>query len=275
MKIARFCGALALLVFVLAGCNPADVADSGKTRDVLKTALSAPAVSRIFDAGTRAIDNDDLQTLSEQCDELRRLGAHREADLLSLGAAGNAVIEAAQLENKASESSTRKSELLAQAAQQYRLALRLSPDFPSQNPDLLNALGYFLADRGSSNADFVTAENLTRRALNRLDELAKSQLILSSADVAFTRANTRDSLAWALFRQKKFQEAFSQQQQAMSEARGALVSGASDPSGESLREMTFHLQQIEKAVGHKTEFVPMPTPPEKLKGSPILPLKAV
>ena len=127
--IARFCAATFLIV-LLSGCranNPSFV----ETRDVLKTALNARQIGRTFDAGVRAADGNDVQDLSEKCDRLRAMGAQREADLLSLGAAENSVNQAVQFEITARASSTRKAQMLAQAAQQYRLALRLSPDFPS------------------------------------------------------------------------------------------------------------------------------------------------
>ena len=112
----------------------------------------------------------------------------------------------------------------------------------------MNALGYFLADRGTAPSDFALAETLTRRALSRLDELAQSQLNLKPANVAFLRAIIHDSLAWSLFKQKKWDDAAREQRQAVDEARKAVAAGADDPNGEGVAELQSHLKQIEEAL---------------------------
>ncbi len=180
------------------------------------------------------------------------MGAVRQADLLVVEAAEKAVIDAIRFEFSTrstgnAASSTRRAQMLAQAAQNYRLALQLDPNFSSNDPQLLNALGYFLAEKGASSTDFQKAELLTRRALAGWDKAAKSAL-LKPAEVDLNRAITRDSLAWALFRQQKFAEATREQRIAVADAQKALAAGANDPNGEALAELKTHLQQIEAAL---------------------------
>jgi hypothetical protein len=63
--------------------------------------------------------------------------------------------------------------------------------------------------------------------LQILDEIQPSPLLRPS-ELQSTRAMIRDSLAWALYRQKKYQEALRQQRQAMKEAQQAGVTGRID-----------------------------------------------
>ena len=94
----------------------------------------------------------------------------------------------------------------------------------------------------------MLAEQLTRRALKQLDEMQKSTFLGDSSAFALRRATTRDSLAWALFKQKKFADAAREQKNALVEARSAIDAGASDPNGETLQELTSHWKQIENAT---------------------------
>ena len=142
-----------------------------------------------------------------------------------------------------------KKNLQAQASQKYREALKVSPTFPSKNPDLLNGLGYFLAERGSSQSDFQTAERLTREALKMLDDAIaqmekspiKSPLL---ADIKFSRSNTRDSLAWALFRRGQFQAAKTEQTKAIQEAEATAGQIREKVSA----DLYFHMGEIERAL---------------------------
>jgi tetratricopeptide (TPR) repeat protein len=157
------------------------------------------------------------------------------------------------------------------SAAQYRSAQRLTPKFDSEDPTLLNALGYFLAERGQTPDDFREAERLTRRALQLHDKL----LTPPSVDVdappidtptarraledwarrggqaanEFSRANTRDSLAWALFRQKRFEEAAREQERAVRDAQNShREAGQPMPP-----ELHFHLGEIYRALKREAD----------------------
>lgn len=252
--VAAFCA-----LFALTSCdssqNSAETTTLS-TRETWKTALSATQIGRVFDAAASALKNGDYETLQQKAQRLRELGATREAQML----AENVVVDAMRDDMSATSLSTaQKQEIEAQAAKKYRAALQMSPDFPSKNWMILNALGYFLADRGTTPPDFRQAEELTRRALKILD----SQIGASpTPDEALSRATVRDSVAWSLFRQKKFDQAWSEQKKAVAEAKSAQVSSGNSDS-QTMNELNSHLQQIEKSLGfasHKADSMPSPTP---------------
>ncbi len=96
---------------------------------------------------------------------------------------------------------------------QYRGALAFLPSDQSKwrslDPQTLNALGYFLADRGRNRADFERAEKLTALAM----ELSPS----NSSIERYSRAvGPGDSHAWALFRLGRIKEAFKAQAEVIS-----------------------------------------------------------
>ena len=122
MKSAFLCAQLTLIAASLTGC--AAKRDTNATplgtispEVALKAALSAPQIGRAFEAGTRAADAGDLETLGEKCEELRRLGAPREAKALAGNSAEQAVDVASKLDVMARSSNTRRAELQKIAAQ--------------------------------------------------------------------------------------------------------------------------------------------------------------
>ena len=252
-------------VVALSGCG--DTASSSSPRQVLQTALQAREIGRVFDEGQRALQAGNVEALVQSSQQLRRLGAAREEQLLTGGAAEQLVLDATRFDSAARPlSSTRKAQMQARAAQNYRLALRLSPNFASNNPELLNALGYFLANRGDSTADFQTGEKLVQRALAIYAK--RLQVRPESAQLQFERAITRDSLAWALFRQKKYEQAWDEQKLAVAEAQSAGVQLGLQATDESLVELFTHWLQIGNALGRKPQLEPVVPPPPKPAPSP-------
>jgi tetratricopeptide (TPR) repeat protein len=125
---------------------------------------------------------------------------------------------------------------------------------------LLNKLGYTLAEKGQHKEQFVAAETLTRRAVKLLDETLESleQIAATRPDVAralsqveFSRANIRDSLAWALFRQGRYDEALIEQERALDEALSSGRGPTNIPQAEmnrSLVELHYHMGEIYRAL---------------------------
>lgn len=117
----------------------------------------------------------------------------------------------------------------------------------------LNSLGYMLADKGQYPQQFVAAEALTRQALKIYDQNLDSfragatpsrALIRAVNQAKSSRAAIRDSLAWALFRQGRYEEALAEQEKAVAEARvSARVLGQEMPD-----ELEQHLDQIRAMV---------------------------
>ena len=264
--------ALALSVATLvSGCasnesgkSPAigEIRPATSFREIVQRGLRASETGRAYDRGLLALHREDNVQLATAAQSLREVGANAQARRLVLASAERAVARAVVLDSQAQElKGAAKAKLRAQAANEYRAAQRLMPEFDSENPLILNALGYFLAERGQTPADFREAERLTRRALQRFDEVlepsktpkddsesrrALNDLMRSATRAAneFSRANTRDSLAWALFRQKKFEEAAREQEKAVRDAQKfSRAAGAPMPP-----ELHFHLGEIYRAL---------------------------
>ena len=108
------------------------------------------------------------------------------------------------------------------SAELYREALRLDPQFRCDDPMKLNALGYFLAERGKTKADFQIAEKLTRRAVKLWGEVLGQMGKDNPRRVIYEyyRAQlARDSLAWSLFQQGRYEEAEREQTEAITTTR--------------------------------------------------------
>lgn len=278
---------------LVAGCGapktatPA-VARDAKTSGLLPQAARAIRIARTYDRGIEAARRDDETAFVEACRQLRALQAMPESLALASGAslseAEKAVSDAIVLDNRArqagespdetsvqsargdalneaAEAETTPEALRLSAAREYRRALRLSPRFDSPDPAKLNALAYFLAERGARK-DFQTGENLARRAITMLDE-AIAQAPARGYRTEWwqnSRAVTRDTLAWALFRQNKLDEALREQQKAVSEFDAtnrslALLfpSGALPDDSAARAELLFHLGEILRVLGRTSQ----------------------
>ncbi len=238
------CGVL--LPLLLAGCQSTDKALSGlRETETLRNAARGVLMGKAYDQAAIAQRNQDSQALQAATAELSRIDP--------LAAAEQLVLAALRFDITADSSSDvkQKRTLEAQAAQKYREALRISPQFPSKNANLLNALGYFLADKGSSQKDFQTAEHLTRQALKQwdgmLEQLADTPFTGKARSlVEFSRAQgPQDSLAWALFKQKKYDEAARVQKDVLK-----TTEQAAPEIGEKITaDLYYHYAEIQRARG--------------------------
>jgi tetratricopeptide (TPR) repeat protein len=175
---------------------------------------------QIYDHAIIALRDGNESALQNAQDELQMV-----APLL---AAEQAVRAAIVLDSRAQREKNEAiaEKLRASASKKYREALSIDANFDSTNPDLLNALGYYLAERGTSTTDFQTAEKLTRRALALYDQAIASlpdstlsPIRMTLAQARYSRAvGARDSLAWSLFRQRRYGEALKEQKSAVDEA---------------------------------------------------------
>lgn len=227
---------------------PPILAANQKAPGVLWRAARASAVADAYNRASDAVRSDNRVALADALEDLRQLKAASRAEPLALAAAEEIVSEAGQLDMQAQKlKGAQAKKVQAQAALRYREALRMSPRFNSSNPNLVNAAGYFLAERGSTPADFREAERLTRRALELHDKEIKGSPKDDEQRLAaklYSRANTRDSLAWALYRQGRYEEALREQKQAVFEA--TLSSKAfSEPVP---AELHFHLGEIYRSL---------------------------
>lgn len=118
--------------------------------------------------------------------------------------------------------------------------------------DLLNDLGYELAEKGIDHEQFVAAEEMTRRALEiynaviqavgeRSGSEQESERLLTS--LRRSRASIRDSVAWSLYRQGRFEEALQEQKLAVLEA----IASAGGVKERVSPELLQHLREITRA----------------------------
>lgn len=287
----RFRFVMPVLCCFIAGCGSMNKAsDNARVADaktdtstgalgLLREAARAMRIARAYDAGLQAARRDDEAAFVERCRQLRALRAMPEALSLassaSVGKAEKAVSAATALEGLAqqarreqgrasgeSSSKATPEALRFAAARQYRRALELSPAFDSPDAAKLNALAYFLAERGANQSDFTAGEALARRAISLLDEAIaqgpargyRTQWWLLS------RTNTRDTLAWALFRRGRFAQALREQQNAVKESDDtwraiARLQPPNTPleNGAERAELLFHLGEILRALGRTSQ----------------------
>jgi tetratricopeptide (TPR) repeat protein len=134
-----------------------------------------------------------------------------------------------------------------------RLAFLLPPDQLPQDPLFLNNTGYTLANTGNSLQQFQRAETLTRRSLELWEKQIQKAKEADQSSIRYAQAITaRDSLAWALFKQERYDEALKEQQRAVADAkkyRAPQLPTAQD----SLPDLLYHLGAIHAARGETSK----------------------
>lgn len=262
--------ALALCAASLAGCASVQAPIGGRV------ANNSGGVARSWDEvwgrvkqAVRIGQAADERFLAARDNNVERFtNAQRNLALLQLYSPAEAEVMRARawsIEVAQAADPREKARLEKEEAAAYKRALEMSPqgEFSSRDPELLNALGYFLADKGRTRQDFERAERLSRQALIEHEKAVKEtrQQGEQSAEflsARYSRANTRDSLAWALYKQaqvegtdvaralKLLEEARREQQAALDEARQSLSAlGSSAPALSA--ELPFHLAMILRA----------------------------
>jgi tetratricopeptide (TPR) repeat protein len=202
------------------------------------------ATGRAYDRTLLAIRRDDIEGFARHAAELRRAGDEASAKRLADAALETAVNYDMRALSAPPAVAKQQREV---ASRYYRATQTIMPHYDSESATNLNSLGYFLAERGSSSQDFVEAERLTRRSLQLLDkELAalpkNDSQSTSRLQTENMQANVRDSLAWALFRQGKLEEARREQERAVADAQRTLKQlGRED---QMPPELHFHLGEI-------------------------------
>lgn len=211
----------------------------------IRNAARAVLVGEAYDNATIAEQNGDMAGVITADEELQKLKA-------DVSGVEQLVAQANQLDGVAEtlQGQARVAEQ-AKAATLYREVLRLAPHFDSSDPQLLNGLGYFLADHGTAPDDFKEAERLTRRAVQLWDDKIKQldtddkarpfKALLASPYQA-NRAITRDSLAWALFKEGQYDAARTEQERALAECQAVEKDGPQDA------DLHFHLGEIYRAL---------------------------
>lgn len=228
----------------LSGCSPSQNVSSQRDpqRDPLRGVATSFLAARAFDRAQVALKRDDSAGLQRAGLELRRA-----ADAGFTPRLTGAFVS--QLANQAGQSALLANlargdqmlDLLQDSEGKYRAALAFAPEkMPEKvlDPNTLNSLGYFLADRGTTPADFERAVTLTRAAYRTwpVGKRPDAAAVLSRAQ------GPQDSLAWALFKQGKWEEARRQEEQVWNLLLGTGQTGISG-------DIPFHLAEIYRALG--------------------------
>ena len=235
-----FLAFLAVGAGLLGGC--ASSQNGSARRDPLRGVAASFLAARAFDRAQNALQRDDSAGLQRAGDELRRASNAGFTPRLSGAFVAQLTGEASQSAEIAKGARGEEMiELLQDSEEKYRAALAFAPEKTpekSLDPLTLNALGYFLADRGTTPADFERAAILTRAAY-RTWPVAKHP---DPAALLSRAQGPQDSLAWALFKQGKWEEARRHEEEVWNLSVGM---GSTDVTG----EIPFHLAEIYRALG--------------------------
>ena len=241
----RFIFALPLAVataVALAGCSAQTPADEARS-------LAASFVAgRAFDRSQSAIKSGDDAALKNAGRSYARAArAIEDRGVLLVGA--RSVSDAAvQLEAQAKYAPlSQQSAMFARALEKYRAAsafLPANPKVGEVDADTLNRVGYPLADRGTTRADWERAAQLTQLSLDESARQIKASTPGSRERLQLEAGRTLgalDSNAWALFKLGRIGEALAKQEKVM-----AFV--AKNP-GTLSAEIPYHMAEIYRAAG--------------------------
>jgi tetratricopeptide (TPR) repeat protein len=231
---------LGIPLLALSGCTP-----NGSPPDAVRGIAASYLAGRAFDRAQAALERNNHPTVQSAGEDLRRAAQAGSNPQVTSRFIGVLVAQASNLNLQANESKgDERDRLLNESDEAYRIALGFTPtQDPGKtlDPVTLNALGYFLADRGSSPQDFERAVVLTRAALNTWP-------VGSGASASFLRVSKalgpQDSYAWALFKLGRYSEAQIQAEEVLKIAQEGNQT-STDP------EIPFHLAEIYRAVGEK------------------------
>lgn len=235
-------GALALI----GGCAKTPDTDP---QVMLREMARSYLVGVTYDQALIASRQENPRALRKMMNRLEELDATDVAVRLQLSSAEDRVRSGSSLLMQAYHLKPRdpaqSQMLLGQAGRQFRSALRWSPDFPSRDPQLLNSIGYYLADHGHSPEDFERAEQFTTQAVTILDKMiqdngGRKDLLRA---VQQQQAITRDSQAWALYKLKRFDEAEIVQEKALAQAKTSKLDNL------AFAELWMHQAEILQAQG--------------------------
>lgn len=220
---------------------------------ILRELARSYLIGTTYDQALIASRQEDGRALRNAVNRLEELNAMDIAVSLQLSGAEDRVRSGERLLMQAyqikPQDPAQSHLLLGQAGMKFRSALRWSPDFPSRDPELLNSLGYYLADHGHSTQDFESAEQFTSRAVTILEKtiqdnaktgVLKGQLLRALQQ---QQAITRDSQAWALYKLKRFDEAESVQAAALAQAKISKLDNM------AFSELWMHQAKILQAQG--------------------------
>lgn len=205
--------------------------------------------ARGFDRATLALERGDGKRVNEVGRIINRRVEAGSRGALSVSSAWmNArAAQAGGLEAMASDTPDFSERNLTRtdANRQYRAALAFLPQNARArrqlDPNTLNSLGYFLAERGRNKAEFQQAVELTQLAV----ELSPAT---NSTERLLRATGPQDSHAWALFKLGKTDQALQTQTQVLSTAAEETAKYGPPPA-----EVVYHFGAILRVAGHEEQ----------------------
>ena len=231
---------LGVAAFGLSGCTPE------QTPPAARGVAASFVAGRAFDRAQSAIKRNNTSALERAGSDLRRAASAGSNPRLVGALATNLAFQAGFASDQARQlRGDQRNRLEEDSNAKYRAALAFTPENQpekSLDPPTLNALGYFLADKGSTRADFERAAVLTRAAYLKWDVSGKS--------FDFNELNRatgpQDSYAWALFKLGRYEQARREAEKVWELSRGmGQVNQTAD--------IPFHLAEIYRALGQNSK----------------------
>lgn len=244
-SMKRFLFALPLAVaaaVALSGCSAQTPADEARS-------LAASFVAgRAFDRSQSALKSGDDAALKNAGRSYGRAARAIEDKGVLLVGVQSVTAAAMQLEAQAKFAPlSQQNAMFARALEKYRAASAFLPTNPKPgevDADTLNMVGYPLADRGTTRADWERAAQLTKLSLAESDKQIEASAPGSRERLQLEAGRTLgalDSHAWALFKLGKINEALEKQEKVI-----AFV--AKNP-GTLSAEIPYHMAEIYRAAG--------------------------
>lgn len=235
---------LPILILGVGGC----AASTSKTPAADARSLAASfAAGRAFDLAQSALKRGDDATLRAAGRDYARATALIPGDTLS-AAVISVMVAGMQIDVQSKYASLgERPALQERALAKYRAASAFLPAQPapgSVDADTLNSVGYPLADRGTTRADWTRALQLTQLSLNEWDRQLKKLGPDNPNRIKIQAARNLgalDSHAWSLFRLGRTGQALREQEKVLKFARDNRVTLSAD--------VPFHLAEIYRASG--------------------------
>ena len=226
----------------MAGCGAQN--SSTETREL----ASAFVAGRAFDRSQSALKSGDDKALQNAGRNYARAAGQLENQGVLLAGVKPISDAAQRLELQAKYAPlSQRDALLQRALEKYRAVSAFLPANPRAgqvDAQTLNMVGYPLADRGTTRADWQRAAQLTQLSLDAWDKQIKAAAPGSSQRLQLEADRTvgaLDSNAWALFKLGRIREALKKQEKVMAfaEKYPALINA----------EIPYHMAEIYRAAG--------------------------
>ena len=232
----------AVVAVALAGC-------SAQNAPAPARGLAAAFVAgRAFDRSQTALKSGDDAALQNAGRKYARAAGHLENQGVLLAGVQPATVAAMRLELQAKYAPLRqRAALMQRALEKYRAVSAFLPANPKPgqvDAETLNMVGYPLADRGTTRADWERAAQLTQLSLDEWQKQIEAAAPDSRERLQLQAARTvgaLDSNAWALFKLGRIDEALRKQERVMAFAQKY--------PNQINAEIPFHMAEIYRAAG--------------------------